>query len=140
MLNLYSYNKTPEVIHMHEMTHTKTFICLSQVACTNWKRILMILAGKWNDTDVLSIPASLAHTPGMFRNMSTFTKPERDFMLDNYHKMIIVRNPFERLLSAFRNKLEGDAQSAKYFQVCYMPKFVFYYYQIKYYKVFKNLE
>ncbi|KAG6457331.1 carbohydrate sulfotransferase 11 [Manduca sexta] len=87
-----------------------------KVACTNWKRILMILAGKWNDTDVLSIPASLAHTPGMFRNLSTFPKQDRDYMLENYHKMIIVRNPFERLLSAFRNKLEGDTQSAKYFQ------------------------
>lgn len=77
----------------------------------------MILAGKWNNTDVLSITASIAHTPGMFRNMSTVSRPERDYMLENYHKMIIVRNPFERLLSAFRNKLEGDAPSAKYFQV-----------------------
>lgn len=77
----------------------------------------MILAGKWNNTDVLSIPASLAHSPGMFRNFSTVSKPERDFMLENYHKMIIARNPFERLLSAFRNKLEGETQSAKYFQV-----------------------
>lgn len=77
----------------------------------------MILAGKWNDTDVLSIPASLSHSPGMFRNLSSVSKEDRDTMLENYHKMIIVRNPFERLLSAYRNKLEGDLPSAKYFQV-----------------------
>lgn len=88
-----------------------------QVACTNWKRILMILAGKWNDTDVLSIPANLSHSPGMFRNLSSVSKEDRDKMLENYHKMIIVRNPFERLLSAYRNKLEGDLPSARYFQV-----------------------
>ncbi|XP_049886586.1 carbohydrate sulfotransferase 11 [Pectinophora gossypiella] len=96
--------------------HKLLYCYVPKVACTNWKRILMILAGKSNDTDVLSITASIAHTPGLFRNLSTVAKPECDIMLENYHKMIIVRNPFERLLSAFRNKLEGEMQSAKYFQ------------------------
>lgn len=86
-----------------------------KVACTNWKRLLLILAGKWNNTDVLSIPGHIPHLPGMFKDLSMVTAQEREHMLNNYHKMVFVRNPFERLLSAYRNKLEGDSPS-QYFQ------------------------
>lgn len=77
----------------------------------------MSLSGKWNGTDILSIPGHLAHAPGVFTNLSSVNRQDRDYMLENYHKMIIVRNPFERLLSAYRNKLEGETPTAKYFQV-----------------------
>ncbi|KAI5643558.1 sulfotransferase family domain-containing protein [Phthorimaea operculella] len=102
--------------------HKLLYCYVPKVACTNWKRILMILQKKWNDTDILAIPHRLAHTLGMFKTMSMVTTAERDYMIENYHKMLIVRNPFERILSAFRNKLEGDTllegnnQSAKIFQ------------------------
>ncbi|CAG9784084.1 unnamed protein product [Diatraea saccharalis] len=119
-LNLkYSLEDIPDNQLEHiliDESHRFLYCYVPKVACTNWKRILMILTGKWNDTDVLSIPAHLAHSPGMFRNLSSVPKDQRSYMLDNFQKMLIVRNPFERLLSAYRNKLEGDTPSAKYFQ------------------------
>ncbi|KAF4527273.1 hypothetical protein B566_EDAN006993, partial [Ephemera danica] len=76
--------------------HKLLYCYVPKVACTNWKRVFMILQQKTNATDVASIPASLAHSQGMF-----------------------MKHPFERLLSAYRNKLEQHYESSKYFQQRY---------------------
>lgn len=96
-----------------------------QVACTNWKRVLMIATGKWSGNDPLEIPADQAHSPGTFQRLNNYTLPEIEKKLATYDKLIVVRHPLERLLSAYRNKLETKHEkSARYFQTRFGKKIV----------------
>lgn len=85
----------------------------------------MIAMGKWSGNDPLEIPADQAHSPGIFQRLSNYTLPEIEKKLATYDKLIIVRHPLERLLSAYRNKLEAKHEkSARYFQSRFGKKII----------------
>lgn len=85
----------------------------------------MIATGKWSGNDPLEIPADQAHSPGTFQRLSNYTLPEIERKLATYDKLIVVRHPLERLLSAYRNKLETKHEkSAKYFQSRFGKKII----------------
>lgn len=69
---------------------------IPKVACSNWKRVVMVLEG-------ISDNFVKDHPHGM-KYLSEYSSKEIDYKLQNYFKFTIVRNPLERLLSAYRNK------------------------------------
>ncbi|KAF2879410.1 hypothetical protein ILUMI_26759 [Ignelater luminosus] len=96
--------------------HRLLYCYVPKVACTNWKRVLMVLTERSNVTNLMEIPAYIAHANTSLSRLSEYNENDAKYYLNNYISFVMVRQPFERLLSAYRNKLEGNLPSAKYFQ------------------------
>ncbi|KAM9785839.1 carbohydrate sulfotransferase 11 isoform 2-T2 [Neosynchiropus ocellatus] len=92
--------------------HGLLYCYVPKVACTNWKRVFMVLTGDGRYTDPLAIPANEAHVAGNLRTLSEFPVAEINRRLRSYLKFIFVREPFERLVSAYRNKFTRSYNTA----------------------------
>jgi len=81
-----------------------------KVASTNWKRVLLALNLKSNPFDSqinpLFIKGNESHVPKAFKTLNQYNITEIAHKLRYYMKFMFVRHPYERLLSAYRNKLE----------------------------------
>ncbi|XP_044261612.1 carbohydrate sulfotransferase 11-like isoform X3 [Tribolium madens] len=87
------------------------------VACTNWKRILMVLTGVTSATNLIDIPGSVAHNENSTLKLSQLQNDTISNCVNTYTTFIMVRHPFERLLSAYRNKFETTY--TQYFRIRY---------------------
>ena len=75
----------------------KVLYCyVPKVACTNWKKIILLLDGKRGNVEVHKFPIP---------NLSKFSEAEAEQRLRDYRKVIIARNPHGRLLSAYKEKI-----------------------------------
>ncbi|XP_055393355.1 carbohydrate sulfotransferase 14 isoform X2 [Bubalus kerabau] len=71
-----------------------------QVACSNWKRVLKVLAGVLDNVDVR---LKMDHRSDLVF-LADLRPDEIRYRLQHYFKFLFVRDPLERLLSAYRNK------------------------------------
>ncbi|KAG2466233.1 carbohydrate sulfotransferase 14 [Polypterus senegalus] len=71
-----------------------------KVACSNWKRIMKVLSRVLENVDVKS---KMDHKNGLVF-LADLPPKEINYRLKNYFKFLFVRDPMERLLSAYRNK------------------------------------
>lgn len=77
-----------------------------KVACSNWKRVLKVLSGALESVDV---NVKMDHRSDLLF-LSSLKPEEIRYRLKHYFKFMFVREPMERLLSAYRNKF-GEIES-----------------------------
>ncbi|KAM8888720.1 carbohydrate sulfotransferase 14 isoform 1-T1 [Synchiropus picturatus] len=77
-----------------------------KVACSNWKRVMKVLSGALKN---VKVNIKMNHRSDLVFLASL--KPEEiRYRLKHYFKFMFVREPMERLLSAYRNKF-GEIES-----------------------------
>ena len=68
---------------------------------------MLVMSGKMNTTDPKELNSSLANGElrrRYLRRLTSYTPDEIEYRLHHYFKVMFVRHPFERLLSAYINK------------------------------------
>ncbi|KAG8437399.1 hypothetical protein GDO86_008192 [Hymenochirus boettgeri] len=87
-----------------EDKHKLLYCEVPKAGCSNWKRVLMVLNGLASSTK--EIPHNAVHYGNYLKRLDSFDRNGIFYRLNTYTKMIFVREPFERLVSAFRDKFE----------------------------------
>ncbi|XP_060933393.1 carbohydrate sulfotransferase 12-like [Limanda limanda] len=93
--------------------HQVIYCFVPKVVCTNWKSVMAVLSQSMISpstgkpyTDPNDIPVGLVHNHDFF-SLSEFGSLSRHLMelkLQHYTKFLFVRDPFVRVISAFRDK------------------------------------
>ncbi|RXM35237.1 Carbohydrate sulfotransferase 9 [Acipenser ruthenus] len=87
-----------------EEKHKILYCEVPKAGCSNWKRTLMVLSGLAPSIDKISHDA--VHYGSHLHKLDNFDVKGIYERLDSFTKVIVVRNPMERLVSAFRDKFE----------------------------------
>ncbi|XP_068599858.1 carbohydrate sulfotransferase 14 [Brachionichthys hirsutus] len=90
-----------------------------KVACSNWKKVLKVLNGA---VENVNVNMRMNHVSDLKFLISL--KPEEiNFRLKYYFKFMFVRDPMERLLSAYKNKFGEIASFQKKYGVQIVQKY-----------------
>ncbi|GCB85637.1 hypothetical protein scyTo_0026363 [Scyliorhinus torazame] len=87
-----------------EDRHRLLYCEVPKAGCSNWKRVLMVLAGRAAAT--AQIQHAAAHHGNALRRLDSFDRDGMWLRLRTYTKLLFVRDPLDRLVSAFRDKFE----------------------------------
>ena len=95
--------------HLLVSNRYKTLFCyVPKVACSNWKRIFLVFNGHFTTVD--EIERTQAHESPLLDKLIKYREEEIRHKLETYKKIIFVRDPLERVVSAYRNKFAFDYQ------------------------------
>ena len=105
--------KLPREAQNHFLVDDKyrlVYCHVPKVASTSWIRVFLVLSGVFNHT--YDADQAFVNRGAMqhLRLLSTYDGRDVQAILNNYTKFLFVRNPYSRLLSAYRNKLESRSR------------------------------
>nr|XP_019950960.1 PREDICTED: carbohydrate sulfotransferase 12-like [Paralichthys olivaceus] len=86
--------------------HGIIYCYIPKIACTNWKRVMFVLNQSEPYPDPMSLSGDLVHSPDKFTLLNSFPRVEMKAKLKHYTKFLFVRDPFVRLISAYRDKFQ----------------------------------
>ncbi|XP_068164939.1 carbohydrate sulfotransferase 12-like [Antennarius striatus] len=86
--------------------HQVIYCFIPKVACTNWKRFMIVLKHGKPYQDLMSYDFDMVHFGSLLTHLKTFPRTEVKKKLKEYRKFLFVRDPFVRLISAYRDKLQ----------------------------------
>ncbi|XP_067402408.1 carbohydrate sulfotransferase 9 [Emydura macquarii macquarii] len=87
-----------------EDRHKILYCEVPKAGCSNWKRILMVLNGL--ASSAYSISHDTVHYGKHLKKLDSYDLKGIQTRLNTYTKTIFVRDPMEKLVSAFRDKFE----------------------------------
>ncbi|KAM4560766.1 carbohydrate sulfotransferase 10-like [Fundulus diaphanus] len=102
-----------------------------KVGNTQWKKVLIVLNGAFPSVE--EIPENLVHDHdknGLPR-LSSFSPQEITERLSSYFKFFIVRDPFERLISAFKDKFVKNPRFEPWYKHDIAPAIIYIYIYLK---------
>ncbi|XP_069062126.1 carbohydrate sulfotransferase 8-like [Pleurodeles waltl] len=106
---------------MVEQSHKVIYCEVPKVGCSNWKRILILLQMNLS-ADPSQISHQAAHFNSPVKRLSSFPPDMWSQFLSNYTKVMFTRDPFERLVSAYRNKFLHTLNN--YFYAVYIANII----------------
>lgn len=94
--------------------HGIIYCYVPKVACTAWKRIMIVLSESLKVDGVpyrnpADIPIEQVHGSSL-QHLNAYSKAVMKKKLETYKKFIFVRHPFVRLISAYRDKIQNTNQ------------------------------
>ena len=98
--------------------HRLLYCYIPKVACSNWKRVFQVLYGEYQNVEEI---LKLDHNK--LKLLSDYPPNEIEHKLHSYFKFLFVREPVDRLRSAYENKFHHDVD----FQRQYGRQIVFKY-------------
>ncbi|XP_063049436.1 carbohydrate sulfotransferase 10-like [Engraulis encrasicolus] len=96
--------------------HKILFCQTPKVGNTQWKKVLIVLNGKYSKVEDIPEPLVHNHKKNGLPRLSSLKENEIKERLDNYFKFFIVRDPFERIISAYKDKFVKNPRSEPWYK------------------------